>query len=83
MTKESLEKALIEEVRSLAPTQLRELRVYVSFLKARDMLDPEQLYFWTRQWQAWEREAEADKRAGRLVGDGTLKGLLAALKRPR
>jgi hypothetical protein len=35
----------------------------------------------TKRWQVWERAAEADKRAGRIVGDGTLKGLLTALKR--
>lgn len=83
MTKKALASELIEELRTLAPPQLRELRVYVSFLKARDLFDPTQLYFWTRRWQAWEHEAEADKRAGRIVGDGTLRGLLKALKRHR
>lgn len=83
MTKKALANELIEEVRALAPPQLRELRVYVSFLKARDTIEPRQLYFWTKRWQAWEREAEADKRAGRIVGDGTVKGLLRALKRHR
>lgn len=73
-------KEIAEEIKTLAPSQLRELKIYVYFLKARQAIDPAQLYFWTRHWQGWEREAEADKRAGRLVGDGTLKGLLKALK---
>lgn len=81
MTKAALSEEVLEEVRTLAPPQLRELRVYVSFLKLRDTLDPTQLYFWTKRWQMWEHEAEADKRAGRVVGDGTLPGLLKALKR--
>ena len=81
MTKTTLAKELIDEVRTLAAGQLRELRSYVYFLKARGAIDPTQLYFWTRRWQEWEHEAEADKRVSRVVGDGTLKGLLTALKR--
>lgn len=73
-------KEIAEEIKTLAPSQLRELKIYVYFLKARQAIDPAQLYFWTRRWQTWEREAEADKRAGRVIGDGTLKGLLKALK---
>ena len=81
MTKRALSKEVLEEVRTLAAPQLRELRAYVYFLKARTAIDPTQLYFWTKRWQASEREADADKRAGRVVGNGTLKGLLKALKR--
>lgn len=81
MTKNTLAKELMDEVRTLAAEQLRELRSYVYFLKTRSAIDPTQLYFWTKRWQGWEREAEADKRAGRVVGDGTLKGLLSALRR--
>ena len=81
MTKTTLAKEVIEEVKHLDTPQLRELRSYVSFLKTRRAIDPTQLYFWTRRWQAWEHEAESDKQAGRLVGNGSLRGLLAALKR--
>ena len=81
MITSTLAKELIEEVRTLAAGQLQELRAYVYFLKARRAIDPAQLYFWTRRWQEWEHDAETDKRAGRVVGDGTLKGLLRALKR--
>ena len=81
MTKQALAREVIEELGTLGASQLRELRSYVYFLKASGALDPTQLYFWTKRWQAWEQEAEADKRAGRLVGDGSLRGLLTALKR--
>jgi len=30
------------------------------------LIDPEQLYWWTEEWQKGEREAEADIRAGRV-----------------
>lgn len=30
-------------------------------------IDPEQTWFWTREWQALEREAEADINAGRYT----------------
>lgn len=81
MTRSDLAKNVIEEIRTLPAPQLRELRFFVSFLKARGTIDPSQLYFWTKRWQAWEREADADKRAGRVIGDGTVQGLLAALRR--
>ena len=81
MTRRALTKEVIAEVKTLAAPQLREVRAYVYFLKARRAIDPTQLYFWAKRWQAWEQEAEADKRVGRIVGDGTLKGLLTALKR--
>lgn len=81
MTKSGLANEVIQEIRTLPPSELREVRAYVCFLKARDTIDPTQLYFWSKRWQAWERETETDKRSRRVVGDGTLKGLLKALKR--
>ena len=81
MMRSALAKEVVEEIETLPSVQLRELRSYVFFLKARGAVDPAQLYFWTKRWQAWERQVEADKRRGRVLGDGTLKGLLTALKR--
>ncbi len=81
MTKQALVKEVVEELHTLPTPQLRELRSYVYFLKTLKTIDPTQLYFWTKQWQAWEHEAEEDKQAGRIVGDGTLRGLLKELKR--
>ena len=81
MTRSALAREVIEELDALPARQLRELRAYVFFLKTCMTVDPTQLYFWTKRWQAWEREADADKRTGRVVGDGTIQGLLTALRR--
>ena len=35
-------------------------------LKPAKLVDPSQAYFWTRAWQAGEREAEEDIRKGRI-----------------
>ena len=32
-----------------------------------DVIDPEQVWFWTREWQAKEREADEDLAAGRAT----------------
>jgi hypothetical protein len=81
MMKDVLTHEVVEEIRSLPRSQLRAVQAYVYLLKLSGKTDPSELYFWTTRWQAWEAEAQRDKRAGRVVGDGTLKGLLSALKR--
>ena len=35
-------------------------------MKPAKLIDPSQAYFWTKQWQAGEREAEEDIRKGRV-----------------
>jgi len=35
-------------------------------LKAKKLIDKDQVWFWTKRWQEGEREAEEDIRAGRL-----------------
>jgi len=37
-------------------------------MKPRKLLDPTQAWFWTEQWQAKEREASEDIKAGRISG---------------
>ncbi len=32
------------------------------------LIDPDQTYWWTEAWQKGERAAEADRRAGRILG---------------
>jgi hypothetical protein len=44
-------------------------------------IDPDQAWFWTREWQTMEREAEADRRAGRATGYDSDEEFLAALDR--
>ena len=81
MTKAAIANEVLEEMKELPAPRQREVLSYIYFLKAQATIDPSQFYFWTRRWQQMERQAEADKRAGRMVGDGTLPGLLRALKR--
>ncbi len=42
-------------------------------------IDPGQAWFWTREWQSMEREAEADRLAGRATGYDSDEEFLAAL----
>jgi hypothetical protein len=42
-------------------------------------IDPEQAWFWTREWQDKEREADADLAAGRATRYESDEELLAAL----
>ena len=43
-------------------------------------IDPEQAWFWTREWQAKEREADGDLAGGRATGFATDEEFLAALE---
>ncbi len=74
-------KELLREIKNMPSEKLKEILDYVYFIKARDSIDPEQLYFWTRRWQAMEREADADKTRGRIVGTGKVKDLIKFLKK--
>ncbi len=42
-------------------------------------IDPEQAWFWMREWQAREREADEDLAAGRVKRYGSDEEFLAAL----
>jgi AbrB family looped-hinge helix DNA binding protein len=37
-------------------------------MKPRKLLDPTQAWFWTKEWQEKERQAEEDIKAGRVSG---------------
>ena len=49
-------------------------------LKPAKLIDPSQAYFWTKEWQAGEREAEEDIRHGRVKAFKNVKELLKDLK---
>jgi len=78
--KESITEEIIEELEGLPKEKLKEVLGFVSYLKAKEAIDPTQTYFWTKGWQKIEAEADKAKRAGKVVGNGTAKGLLKALK---
>jgi len=50
-------------------------------LKPAKLVDPSQAYFWTKEWQAGEREAEQDIRKGRIKAAPSVKALLKELER--
>jgi len=37
-------------------------------------------WFYSETWERWEKEADEDKKKGRIIGDGTVAGLLKELK---
>ena len=48
-------------------------------LLPKQVIDKDQTWFWTDEWQAAEREAEEDLRAGRVETFDTLEALIADL----
>jgi hypothetical protein len=44
------------------------------------MVDRHQSYFWTKRWQAGEREAEADLETGRYQDFDSIEEMLADLE---
>ena len=49
-------------------------------LRPRKVIDATQAWFWTREWQAGEREADADLVAGRVETFGSDEDFSAALR---
>lgn len=74
-------KELLREIENLPFGKVKEILDYVHFIKAKDVIDPSQSYFWTKNWQDMEKEADKDKKAGNIIGDGTVKDLLKKLKK--
>ena len=49
-------------------------------LKPAKLIDPSQSYFWTKEWQEREREAEEDIRKGRVKRFRSVKKLMEDLR---
>ncbi len=47
--------------RGVAPEKIKEIFDFVCFIKAKEAIDPTQVYFWTREWKEMEREADKGK----------------------
>ncbi|MGH7381959.1 MAG: AbrB/MazE/SpoVT family DNA-binding domain-containing protein [Candidatus Methylomirabilales bacterium] len=45
------------------------------------LIDPEQIYWWTEEWQKGERAAERDVRAGRIRSFSSAEELISNLRR--
>ena len=50
-------------------------------IKPAKLVDPSQSYFWTKEWQAGEREAEQDIRKGRVKKFKSVKELMDDLRK--
>ena len=72
---------LLRQIKDLSVEKVKEVLDFAYFIKAKDAIDPSQVYFWTTKWQSMEAEADKDKEAGNVVGDGTVEGLLNELKK--
>lgn len=71
---------LLRQIEDLPPEKIKEILDFAYFISARDAIDPSQAYFWTKKWQAMEAEADLDKEKGKVLGDGTVGGLLDELR---
>lgn len=49
-------------------------------MKPAKLIDPSQAYFWTKAWQAGEREVEEDLRKGRVKAFRSVKELMRDLR---
>lgn len=78
--KERLTEEIIEELGGLPKEKLKEVLGFVSYIKAKEAIDPTQAYFWTKGWQKMEAEADRDKKARKIIGTGSAKELIRELK---
>ena len=79
-TSNAVREEIVSELKELKPDNLKEVLDFIFFLKVKQAIAASQAYFWTNTWQKWEEEADEDSKKGRIVGDGTVEGLLKALK---
>lgn len=72
---------LLGELNGLPSAKIKEVLDFTYFIKAKEVIDYSQAYFWSKKWQGMEKEADEDKEAGRIIGDGTIEGLLKEFKK--
>jgi hypothetical protein len=71
---------LLRQIERLPAEKIKEVLDFACFISAKDSIDPSQAYFWTQKWQTMEAEADQDKEKGKVLGDGTVDGLMRELK---
>ena len=74
-------KEILKEIEEMPEEKFQEVLNFICFLKVKDVIEPEQMYFWTKEWQDMEKEAELDMEKGNIIGDGTITDLLKKLKK--
>ncbi len=80
-----LKRELMDKIEELPSKDIKELYDYVVFLEMKDFIpqiDPSQIYFWTKNWQKMEKDAEEDIKSGRVTGPfKSAKDLLKSLRK--
>lgn len=62
---------VLSGLEGLSNHKIREVIDFIYFLKSEKILkkiDPDQLYFWTKEWQEGEKKADEDIKVGRMLG---------------
>ncbi len=71
---------LLKEIETLPSEKIKEVLDFICYIKAKEFIDPSQAYFWSRQWQQMEKEADIDKERGNIIGNGTAEDLIQKLR---
>ncbi|OGW02505.1 MAG: hypothetical protein A2W77_06525 [Nitrospinae bacterium RIFCSPLOWO2_12_39_16] len=66
-------KELLKEIKGLPSDKVKEVLNFICFIKAKEVIDPAQAYFWTKKWQKMEKGADRDRKRGNVIGNGTVK----------
>ena len=74
-------KKVINEIKGFSVQKIKEVLDFIYFIKTKDIIDPTQAYFWTKKWQKLEDQADKDKKAKKIIGNGSIKNLLIELKK--
>lgn len=74
---------ILSALEELSIEKVKEVLNFINFLKNERLLkriDPDQAYFWTKEWQEGEREADEDIKSGRIKSFNSVDDLIAELK---
>jgi hypothetical protein len=69
--KTNYKEEVLSGLEGLTNDKIQEVIDFIHFLKSKKILreiDPDQLYFWTKEWQEGEKKADEDIKAGRMLG---------------
>ncbi len=68
--KTNYKEEVLSGLEGLTNDKIQEVIDFIHFLKSKKILreiDPDQLYFWTKEWQEGEKKADEDIKAGRML----------------
>ena len=68
--KTNYKEEVLSGLEGLTNDKIQEVIDFIHFLKSKKIfreIDPDQLYFWTKEWQEGEKKADEDIKAGRML----------------